>query len=190
MHRLDYETNGLVLFAKNEKSYKYFKSLQDNGKFIKEYSAICLQSPSEITDSSSGFPPCPLYLENFIPSSENPFVIESFFRPFGPGRKLVRPVIADGKKHREVAADKGGHYRTEITGIDKNIFTIRLRRGFRHQIRCHLSWIGFPVLNDPLYPIPLTVPESNELALRSHALFFTDPSGRVCEYRIKPLEKS
>jgi len=54
MHRLDFETNGLVLFAKNEKSYLFFKELQDKGEFIKEYSAICV--PSSGSFGLEGFP--------------------------------------------------------------------------------------------------------------------------------------
>jgi len=78
---------------------------------------------------------------------------------------------------------------------------VRIKRGFRHQIRCHLCWIGYPIQNDSLYSqpekvgeiIPSLEPPENKLsacklALRSHALFFTDPaSGEHKEYRISPL---
>jgi 23S rRNA pseudouridine1911/1915/1917 synthase len=198
MHRLDFETQGLVLFAKSEKSYDFFKTLQDNGGFIKEYSAICKSGVYKNIDygdsAMPGFPQPPnLNIENCTPSTEKPLVIESYFRPFGAGRKLVRPVT-EIKKHYEIATDRGGLYRTEIIGINKNVFTVRIKRGFRHQIRCHLCWIGFPVLNDPLYQSSQSqslqkLSEKSELALRSHALFFSDPStGKLKEYRIEPLE--
>jgi len=192
MHRLDFETHGLVLFAKNSKSYEYFKTLQDCGGFVKEYSALCAEAANSVP--IEGFPPPPDFAA-CEPSPEKPQIIESYFRPYGPGRKLVRPVIEDGKKHREVAADNGGFYRTEIISRDGNVFTLRIKRGFRHQIRCHLSWIGFPILNDPLYSRAEdgTTPRADEavqdtLALRAHALFFNDPSsGRPRECRIAPL---
>jgi len=191
MHRLDYETHGLVLFAKNEKSFFFFKDLQDNGEFIKEYSAICSPHPSLLTPHSlEGFPdnssvsPC-LRVNSSV---NNPSVIESYFRPFGPGRKQVRPVIDDEKKHKEIAKDKGGFYRTEIIEKNDNVFTVRIKRGFRHQIRCHLCWTGFPILNDPLYNSADVQPEAL-LALRSHALFFTDPASREKkECRIEQLK--
>jgi len=194
MHRLDYDTQGLVLFAKNNNSFNFFKEAQDKGEFIKEYSAVCAAVPLADSVSTAGvsptanavpsFPPPPA-LAAHAPSPENPLVIESFFRPFGPGRKLVRPVIEEGKKKREIAKDKGGFYRTEIIGINKNIFTIRLRRGFRHQIRCHLCWIGFPILNDPLYPQPPETVLSGDMALCACSVFFPDPStGKQREYRI------
>jgi len=183
MHRLDFETHGLVLFAKNETSYNFFKAAQDNGSFIKEYSAICMHSENENRSLyNNGFPPCSMLLGEM----EDPFVIESYFRPYGPGRKLVRPVIEDGKKHKETAKDKGGFYKTEIINFNKNSFTVRIKRGFRHQIRCHLCWIGYPILNDPLY---LQTESLNYLSLRSHALFFPDPvSGKQLEYGIEPLK--
>jgi len=206
IHRLDYETNGLVLFAKNETSYDFIKSAQDNDTFIKEYSAICsfpadkikipgfsfLQTTSLTSSSLIGFPPCPLTEETTLTfqSIKKDSVIESYFRPYGPGRKLVRPVLNDGKKHKETAKDKGGYYRTEIINIKENVLTARIKRGFRHQIRCHLCWIGYPILNDPLYSNEAPDPQSI-LALRSHALFFPDPSsGRQCEYRIPQLNEA
>ncbi|MCL2179807.1 MAG: pseudouridine synthase [Treponema sp.] len=201
MHRLDYETHGLVLFAKNENSYEYFKSLQDKGEFIKEYSSVCIyeqqsNNPSLHTSTRApaasystlinGYPQLPLI--NKTPSLENPSIIKSYFRPFGPGRKLVRPVIDDAKKNKEIAKDKGGFYITEIISINNNIFTMRIKRGFRHQIRCHLSWIGRPILNDPLYSIDNDEPVSGNLSLKAHALYFTDPAdGRRREYKISPL---
>jgi len=188
MHRLDYDTHGLVLFAKNVESSKFFKELQDKGGFVKEYSVICGSVPNanSVPDLSSvpGFPQPPALASN-TPSPENPLVIKSFFRPFGPGRKLVRPVIEEGKKSREIAKDNGSFYRTEIININKNIFTIRLKRGFRHQIRCHLCWIGCPIMNDPLYPQPLEGGPVPDMALRACALFFIDPgTGKQLEYRI------
>jgi len=177
MHRLDFETHGLVLFAKNKKSYDAFKNLQDNGEFVKEYSAVCTKA--DVTAQLPGFPE----YSNGI--HQPPFVIESYFRPFGPGRKLVRPVIEDGKKHKEIAEDKGGFYKTEITNINGNIFTARIKRGFRHQIRCHLCWIGFPIQNDPLYSSPNGEPQTGSLSLRAYSLVFDDPAnGKKREYRI------
>ena len=181
MHRLDFDTHGLVLFAKNIKSFEFFKDLQDKGGFVKEYSAVCCSVPE--ASPVPGFPPPPA-LAAHAPSPENPLIIESYFRPFGPGRKLVRPVIEEGKKSRETAKDNGGFYRTEIIGISGNIFSLRLKRGFRHQIRCHLCWAARPILNDPLYPQPVES-DAPPMSLRACALSFVDPStGKQREYRI------
>jgi len=194
LHRLDFETNGLVLFAKNQPSLNYLLTLQDEGNFIKEYSAICRKNCT--LPSSFPIPPFNFSLTEFSDRTE--CAIESYFRPFGPGRKQVRPVTDAGGKsrygksrktaHNNIAKDRGGYYRTEIINVIENgyyAFTIRLKRGFRHQIRCHLAWIGCPVLNDPLYG---QQPASGFLALRSNGLIFTDPHGKPRKYRIEPLE--
>ena len=179
LHRLDYETHGLVLFAKNQHSLDNLLAQQTAGNFVKEYSAVCYDSG--IRDR----PP--------VPDPRSPVHIESYFRPFGPGRKQVRAVTEFNSKGREIASDKGGYYRSEIIsaekpdGIPENkyIFTLRLKRGFRHQIRCHLACIGYPVLNDPLYG---SDPCEGILALRAHGLFFTDPKiGKPCKFCIAPL---
>jgi 23S rRNA pseudouridine1911/1915/1917 synthase len=178
LHRLDYETQGLVLFAKNQNALHNLIELQNAGGFVKEYSAICQKAA---TDSSFPTPP-------FACSSmKDGFVIESFFRPYGTGRKQVRPVI-----NTMAATGKKTLYRTEITGFSpigsstRYALTVRLHRGFRHQVRCHLAWVGWPVLHDPLYG---TNEGGGFLALRANGLFFADPqSGEPKEYRIAPLE--
>jgi 23S rRNA pseudouridine1911/1915/1917 synthase len=181
LHRLDFETQGLVLFAKNQSTVDYMRTLQEQGNFIKEYSAICQKSVS----INATYPPPP---ELCLREGS---AIESYFRPFGPGRKEVRPVTSaaqDRKNRYEIAQDQGGYYRTEIVNVIEDEYytlSLRLRRGFRHQLRCHLAWIGCPVQNDPVYGAS---PADGFLSLRSHAIFFTDPrGGNPREYRIEPL---
>jgi 23S rRNA pseudouridine1911/1915/1917 synthase len=99
-----------------------------------------------------------------------------------------------GKK-KNIALDRGYPYNTEIlekTALEEELyFSLRIVRGFRHQIRCHLSWIGCPILNDRLYGDickegppngegPAGAPESSrgDLALRAQGLFFYDPASR------------
>jgi len=186
MHRLDFETHGLILIAKTQKSFEYFKYIQDKGEFVKEYSAVCEGS----TSAAVGFPPPPDF-SNRESSPEKPLIVMSYFRPYGPGRKLVRPVIDDDKRHKEIAKDNGGFYRTEIVNRNGNVFTVRIKRGFRHQIRSHLSWIGFPIMNDSLYGEQRAEGEEQGiLALRAHGLFFSDPaSGEQRECCIEPLRE-
>jgi len=182
LHRLDFETQGLVLFAKNQQALENLLIQQKQGKFIKEYSAICQKcepQPGAVPFEAS-------------PSPSRPLVIESYFRPYGPGRKQVRPVTKEKLKGREIAKDGDAYYKTEVIGIEKKQidgmeemfhFTVRLRRGFRHQIRCHLAWVGFPVLNDPLYG---KGQGDGFLELKATGLFFDDPkSGEPVQFRIE-----
>jgi 23S rRNA pseudouridine1911/1915/1917 synthase len=208
LHRLDFETQGLVLFAKNQRFLDNLLKQQEKGYFIKEYSAICRkQETGNSEQNKASFSPVFSH-SSMLPSTQSPFIIESFFRPFGPGRKQVRPVTAGNpagnpdatRKGREIASDRGAYYRTEIAGVSKMTnpeylnFTVRLKRGFRHQIRCHLAWISYPVINDPLYGAG---DSEGFLALRARGLFFNDPAngearevtlgGRHCLPTLSPV---
>jgi 23S rRNA pseudouridine1911/1915/1917 synthase len=168
LHRLDFETQGLVLCAKTQSALDFLRLSQEQGNFIKEYSAMCQKAVSP----RPSFPPPPACV------LREHFVIESYFRPFGPGRKQVRPVTDTLRKGHS------GLYQTEVVNVNEQcVFTIRLKKGFRHQIRCHLAWIGWPIRNDPVYG---ESPADGFLALRAHRLFFTDPrSGQPREYVIQ-----
>ena len=176
LHRLDFETQGLVLFAKNQQTLENLLIQQKHGKLIKEYSAICQKSEQQ-PDGFEAFP---------VPQiGAPPLVIGSYFRPYGPGRKQVRPVTREKLKGKEIAKDGDAYYKTEVISIEKMDntgqeesyhFTVRLKRGFRHQIRCHLAWAGFPVLNDPLYGKAYGKGDGDGfLALRATGLFFDNP---------------
>jgi 23S rRNA pseudouridine1911/1915/1917 synthase len=79
-----------------------------------------------------------------------------------------------------------------------HIYNLRIRRGFRHQIRCHLAWIGEPILYDTLYgwegrpdyPAPPDAPalgdeQKHPIALRAAAVCFFDPdTGKPRDYRL------
>ncbi|GHT69001.1 RNA pseudouridine synthase [Spirochaetia bacterium] len=190
LHRLDYETEGLVLIAKNQGAMDAILARQEQGFFIKEYGAVS-SSPGAACSPLPGFPPFPQDSGRSVPSP-----IKSYFRPWGPGRRAVRPVVTEPgllreKQRRNIAADQGKPYITEVLetehlGENFVYFKVRIKRGFRHQIRCHLSWIGRPILNDGLYGGMIL--HGGAVALRAEGFSFYDPaSGEKREYRIPPL---
>jgi 23S rRNA-/tRNA-specific pseudouridylate synthase len=106
----------------------------------------------------------------------------------------VRPVIpnnASPKKRLRVALDQGRPYKTEIlerrNAGDSLYFRVRIGRAFRHQIRCHLSWLGHPVLGDGLYGQP-EEDGDRPLMLKAQGLSFPDPlSGEPRQYQLPPI---
>jgi 23S rRNA pseudouridine1911/1915/1917 synthase len=203
IHRLDYETQGLVLFARTQRGLESLLGQQEEGKIFKEYSALAAPPALDLP----GFPPKP-FEEG---GGSFPRCIESPFRSWGPGRKAVRPAFptpgaaalikpslpeigAKRRRGRDLALDRGGPYRTHILERKKLSaagtvvsspgsrsaaaafsFRLGLVRGFRHQIRSHLAWLGFPILNDVLYGGAQA--GDGLLCLRAAALRFYDPSG-------------
>jgi 23S rRNA pseudouridine1911/1915/1917 synthase len=181
LYRLDYETQGLMILARTGPGMEALLSLQKEGKIFKEYRALTSESKTTLP----GFP------EIFMAEKTGEYKIKSAFRPYGPGRKSVRPVTdIDGSK-KELAFDRGGPYTTEILEsrpLQRAIifFRIRISKGFRHQIRCHLAWLGQPILNDALYG---GESRGGLLGLRASSLSFADPfTGKDREYSIPRLE--
>jgi 23S rRNA pseudouridine1911/1915/1917 synthase len=188
-HRLDYETEGLVLVGKNQAALDALFLEQRQGLIVKEYSAL---TEGKGEGGPAGFPPSP-----FRELPEGSFFIRSFFRPWGPGRKAVRPVEDPlSRGSRDTAGDQGQPYTTEVLAREGRggglCFRLRLKRGFRHQIRCHLSWIGTPVLRDTLYGAPKPDADSAlPFALRSRFISFPDPrTGAKREYFIPDYPSS
>ncbi|MDR3131142.1 MAG: RNA pseudouridine synthase [Treponema sp.] len=193
LHRLDYETEGLVLFARTQEAMDFFLVQQQEGRFSKIYSAMSAGAKENLT----GYPPPPV-IELF--HNADPVVIESGFRPYGPGRRTVRPIIDIDMLSEKI-------YRTGILAVetqnDFTVFNLWIQRGFRHQIRCHLAWLGFPLANDSCYggtsvdaykPWSYT-PDADKdilpqkfLALRAQGISFEDPvSGERREYTLPPI---
>lgn len=135
IHRLDTPTSGLVLSPRNKEFYDYLSFLQSEDKILKTYRA----EVSEMEEKMEGFESCPYSF------SEDGYVkIISSFRPYGPKGASVRPLLKRRKGDER-------QYETEVRRIDENTVECVIKRGFRHQIRCHLSWLGLPIIGDQRY---------------------------------------
>jgi 23S rRNA pseudouridine1911/1915/1917 synthase len=169
VHRLDYETRGLLLFARTEDAALFFRAEQAAGRFVKFYHA---QTAAHARVPPAGFPPYPVC--GTLPAPDG-FCIASGFRAYGRGRAAVRPVLTEGGGTAAV-------YQTNVLSVRRHgallHWHVRLTRGFRHQIRCHAAWAGFPLSGDTLYGgsfgTPTGTPDGT-LALTAAALAFTHP---------------
>ena len=181
LHRLDYETQGLMLIARNSKGMEALLMQQKEGKILKEYSALAAKGENALPGFPKEIPAWP-----FKGKDGAPLKIESAFRPYGPGRKAVRPVLPDGEKKLYSTEILESSPATEADLPHCFSLKLRIRKGFRHQIRCHLAWLGLPILNDSLYG-GCSI-GNGLLALRATSIKFTDPSsGEQREYSIPDL---
>jgi len=155
IHRIDTATRGLLLIAKNQSSYNNLIKLQNENKIEKEYTAFCSKQNPDST-----FPVFEKKIyQNLIEGKT--VSVKSYFRSFSKKGSQVRPVSLIKENNIESALKKSGKkvYET-IIQLEKNnssyMANCRITNGFRHQVRCHLAWCGFPVQGDILYERDLT----------------------------------
>lgn len=179
LHRLDNNTSGLVLIARNKESFDYFLNLQKNGLFKKRYLAISKKG-SKRAEIFGEYPySSPL-------SEKRDICIQSYFRYYGKNRSLVLPVLENYsplifKKSTNVI------YKTNVKFLreegDNNIFICSLSSGFKHQVRSHMAWSGFPLLGDLSYGGAV----SDKFGLEATSISFLDPKDDkevTIEYRL------
>ena len=121
-HRLDRETSGIVLVAKNPDAHRKLAGQFENREVEKQYLAIVEGVPEEESGTVA--------------------------LPIGPAR------ISEVRLKMTVAAD-GLPCRTDWTVIesfgDCALVRCQIHTGRQHQIRVHLSAIGYPIIGDKLY---------------------------------------
>ena len=154
-HRLDTATAGIVVFARTQTFYDYLQGTQQADLFVKTYRAETVES-----DFLKG---SDIQIED-----NREFRIMSYFRAYGKGSKAVRPV-QDIRR-----ADSPVLY-TTMTIKNGEAFTCTISRGFRHQIRAHLAWIGYPIKGDCLYGTGI---ETDTMELDCLKVQFPLPDGK------------
>ncbi len=150
LHRIDTETSGLLIIAATQDSYENLLQLQKENKIKKYYSALSNVDYENI-NKLGGFPSSDfVYCKNI-----KEYNLESYFRFFGEGRKCVRPVTKNSNGAALKKLGKPVLYNTNIKIVENSCDLIRIEacitNGFRHQVRCHLAWMGLPIIGDSLY---------------------------------------
>ncbi len=193
LHRIDTQTRGLLLLAASQEFYDHMILSQERGRFVKTYFAECA-CDKENAEKLGGFPCVPPEACDTTNSCQSQ-TVSSYFRFYGEGRREVRPVIEGGSKFAIKKLGAKSIYSTQIefSFCDKKSAKIkcRIEKGFRHQVRCHLAWLGFPVIGDAIYNYEFRS-HKNEMEMRFFAAGLEFPdlrSEKVFRFEMDVMER-
>lgn len=160
LHRLDKDTDGLMIIAKSEKGLEHFKALfkaKSESEELEEKKAVPLKkwyhATCELTPQGEAF------LAEI--TEKLPFIISEEVKAKVPNCTPKRGITQIEK------IKKTEDWKVELF---LQIFT-----GRTHQIRVHLSNHGLPILGDYLYGKEAEVP----VQLTAYQLEFKDPAGEL-----------
>ncbi|MBI5484088.1 MAG: pseudouridine synthase [Deltaproteobacteria bacterium] len=156
LHRIDRETAGIVLFSVNRRTRGLYGKLFLEGRVEKNYEALSACPPNQTAASWK--------IEDRIERGEPWFRMRSV-----PGSINARSSIS-------LVEVRGGVAR----------FILQPLTGKTHQLRVHMSGLGFGILNDRYYPElqPESVDNFDKpLQLLAKSISFRDPvSGEIREF--------
>ena len=162
VHRLDRNTSGLLMIAKNNSTHENLANQIKNHQIIKKYHAIIKGNYNGDEDVIE------------LPIGRHPNV---------PYKMAVVPVKDGGKESKTIL--KVLERFKEATYVELTLVT-----GRTHQIRVHMSYKKHPVYNDTLYGAGEGRVKTQEQVLQSYYLSFTKPvTGETIELEIDPDEK-
>lgn len=147
IHRLDKDTSGIILVAKNGSSHRKLSKQLKNRTITKKYIALV----KGIVELDEGI----------------------INEPIAHDKKNRMKMAIDKLEGKEAIT----YYRVVKRNREKNfsVLEVRPKTGRTHQIRIHLSHIGHPILGDTLYNGPIVEGLSRQ-ALHAKSISFIHPT--------------
>ena len=152
IHRIDKNTSGLLMVAKNDNSHQHLAAQIKEHSFIREYEAVVygnLKNDSGTVNQPIGRHPVK--------------------------RKQMAVVYTNSKPavtHYEVIARYDGFTHVRC----------KLETGRTHQIRVHMAFLGHPIAGDEVYGPKKVIKELGGQCLHAKKLGFIHPNGKYLEF--------
>ena len=124
-HRLDRNTTGLILFAKNQEALNILLDKFKNHEIEKHYIAMVYGIPKDRVKTLQAY----LFKDN---KKSQVYISEV-------AKKGYVPITT---KYAILSTNKGKNY---------SVLDVELLTGKTHQIRAHLAYIGYPIIGDGKY---------------------------------------
>ncbi len=146
VHRIDKNTSGLLMIAKNDNSHQYLAEQIKEHSFTREYEAVVYGNFKEV--------------EGIVDA------------PIGRHPTRRKEMTVTDKNSRNAVT----HYRVlnRLNGFTH--LRLRLETGRTHQIRVHMAHIGHPVAGDDVYGPKKVITFLNGQCLHAKKLGFVHPT--------------
>ncbi len=121
VHRIDKDTSGLLVVAKNDKAHELLSTMIKNKEIERTYIAL---------------------VDGIIPHETGTIEVPIGRDPENRQRMMVTDIHAK---------DSRTHFKVLKRYSDKTLIECKLDTGRTHQIRVSMKYIGYPIYNDPVY---------------------------------------
>jgi len=172
VHRLDRETSGVLLVAKNQRTFLSLKSQFENHKVKKVYKTFVY---GYVTDPKASLATGKRGVIN-VPIGRSPIDIRAYTAGRGardPMKEAITEYIVLNR-----FTDTDNEKEKKEVSHQYSYVEVYPKTGRTHQIRVHMRYINHPVVSDPLYR---GAKEKSlgmkRLALHSNSITFSLPSG-------------
>ncbi len=156
VHRLDKDTSGVMLIARNQQAFEYLKSQFKDRDMRKTYAAAVAGVPRPeqgIIDRPIG-----------IRSGTTKRSVRS--------EKMAKPAVTEYETAKTMLAEDAFGKERQFS-----LLMVHPKTGRTHQIRVHLASIGHPIVGDPLYGPKKQPRWARRLMLHAASIEFSGPDG-------------
>jgi len=160
IHRLDKDTSGILLIAKNNKALTFFQNQFKEGRVFKKYLALVVGNLKNTGGT----------IETLIGRSPKDRRKQKIYLPEEPESDKKRKAVIEYK----------------ILENFKNFSLIEVvpKTGRKHQIRAHLAYLGYPIAGDKLYGFKRQIlpKDLSRQFLHATCLKIELPNGEIKEF--------
>ena len=152
IHRIDKNTSGLLMVAKNDNSHKHLAAQIKEHSFVREYEAVVYGN---------------------VKNDEG-----TINAPIGRHPVHRKKMAVTDKNSKEAVT----HYKVINRYNGFTHIRCKLETGRTHQIRVHMSYIGRPLAGDDVYGPKKVIKELEGQCLHAKKLGFVHPNGKEMEF--------
>ena len=160
VHRIDKETSGLLMIAKNDKTHEYLSKLLEKHDLTRKYVALVwgvIKHDTGLIDA---------------PIGRDPYDRQKY------------TVTANNSKEART------HFKVLERYKNTTLVEFTLETGRTHQIRVHMNYIGYPIVNDKVYGRRKIIDKDFGQMLHAKTIGFIHPkTNKYIEFTKEPPKK-